>query len=81
MFLTRTTTIMHFFFLSHLAFLIIGSHIVSNSVKFHEGSWVQQTPVEGRRTYRPKHCGNNNKDEDNSPKTLKDKNQQVSSQI
>ena len=25
---------------------------------------------EGRRTYRPKHCGNNNKDEDNSPKTL-----------
>ena len=28
----------------------------------------------------PKHCGNNNKDEDNSPKTLNDKNQQASSQ-
>ena len=27
-----------------------------------------------------KRCGNNNKDEDNSPKTLNDKNQQVSSQ-
>ena len=32
------------------------------------------------RTYRPKPCGNNNKDEDNSPKTLNDKNQQASSQ-
>ena len=40
----------------------------------------QQTPEEGRRTYRPKRCGNNNKDEDNSPKTLNDKNQQASSQ-
>ena len=40
------------------------------SSKFHEG----------RRTYRPKHCGNNNKDEDNSPKTLNDKNHQASSQ-
>ena len=27
--------------------------------------------------YRPKHCGNNNKNEDNSPKTLNDKNQQA----
>ena len=33
---------------------------------------VRQTP-EGRRTYRPKRCGNSNKDEDNSPKTLNDK--------
>ena len=33
----------------------------------------------GRRTYRPKRCGNNNKDEDNSPKNLNDKNQQASS--
>ena len=31
-------------------------------------------------TYRPKRCGNNNKDEDNSRKTLNDKNQQASSQ-
>ena len=46
-----------------------------HSSKFHEDSGVQQTPEEGRRTYRPKHCGNNNKDEDNSPKTLNDKNQ------
>ena len=40
------------------------------SSKFHEGSRVQQTPEEGRRTYRLKRCGNNNKDEDNSLKTL-----------
>ncbi len=50
------------------------------SLKFHEGSRVRQTPEEGRRTYWPKHCGNNNKDEDNSPKTLNDKNHQASSQ-
>ena len=43
------------------------------SFKFHEGSRVQQTPVEARRTYQLKRCGNNNKDEDNSPKTLNDK--------
>ena len=36
------------------------------SSKFREGTRVQQTPEEGR-------CGNNNKDEDNSPKTLNDK--------
>ena len=45
-----------------------------------EGFRVRQTPEEGRRIYRPKRCGNNNKDEDNSPKTLNDKNQQASSQ-
>ena len=50
------------------------------SSKFREGSRVQQTPEKGCRTYRPKHCENNNKDEDNSPKTLNDKNHQVSSQ-
>ena len=38
------------------------------SSKFREGSRVRQTPEEGRRTYNPKRCGNN--DEDNSPKTL-----------
>ena len=43
------------------------------SSKFSEGSRVRQTPEEGRRTYRPKRCGNNNKDEDNSPKILNDK--------
>ena len=43
------------------------------SSKFSEGFRVRQTPEEGRRTYRLKHCGNNNKDEDNSPKTLNDK--------
>ena len=48
--------------------------------KFRVGSRVRQTPEEGWRTYRPKRCGNNNKDEDNSPKTLNDKNQQASSQ-
>ena len=50
------------------------------SSKFREGSRVRQTPEEGWRTYQPKHCGNNNKDEDDSPKTLNDKNQQASSQ-
>ena len=50
------------------------------SSKFRVGSRVRQTLEEGRRTYRPKHCGNNNKDEGNSPKTLNDKNHQASSQ-
>ena len=43
------------------------------SSKFRVGSRVQQTPEEGCRTYRLKRCGNNNKDEDNSSKTLNDK--------
>ena len=50
------------------------------SLKFREGSRVRQTPQESRRTYRPKRCGNDNKDEDNSPKTPNDKNHQASSQ-
>ena len=44
------------------------------SLKFREGSRVRQTPEEGLGTYRLKRCGNNNKDEVNSPKTLNDKN-------
>ena len=43
-----------------------------HSSKLRLGSRVRQTPEEGRRTYRLKRCGNNNKDEDNSPKTLND---------
>ena len=43
------------------------------SSKFREGSRVRQTPEEGQRTYQPKRCGNNNKDEDNSPKNLNDR--------
>ena len=50
------------------------------SSKFCEGSRVWQTPEYGRRTYRPKRCGDNNNVEDNSPKTLNDKNHQDSSQ-
>ena len=50
------------------------------SSKFREGSRVRQTPEEGQRIYRPKRCGNNNKDEDNSLKNPNDKNQQASSQ-
>ena len=42
------------------------------SSKFHVGSWVWQKAEEGRRTYQPKCSGNNNKDEDNSLKTLND---------
>ena len=45
-----------------------------HSSKFHEGSQVLLTPEEGWRTYQPKRCGNNNKDEDNSPKILDNKN-------
>ena len=45
-----------------------------HSSKFHEGSQVQQTPEEGQRTYQLKHCENNNKDEDNSPRNLNNKN-------
>ena len=29
------------------------------SSRFRTGSRVQQTPEEGRKTYRPKRCGNN----------------------
>ncbi len=50
------------------------------SSKLREGSRCRQTPEEGWRTYRPKLCGNNDKEEDNSPKTLNDKNHQASSQ-
>ena len=53
-----------------------GNHYRFNkgrSSKFREGSRVRQTPEEGWRSYQLKHCGNNNKDEDNSPKTLNDK--------
>ena len=46
----------------------------ARSSKFRESSQVRQTPEEGRRTYQPKRCGNNNKDEDNCPKTLNDEN-------
>ena len=45
-----------------------------HSSKFREGSCVRQTHEEGQRTYQTKHCENNNEDEDNSPKTLNDKN-------
>ena len=42
--------------------------------KFRFSSRVrQETLEEGRRTYRPKCCEYNNKDEDNCPKTLNDK--------
>ena len=51
-----------------------------HNLKFRVGSRVQQTPEEGQRTYQPKCCGNNNKDQDNSPKTLIDKYHQASSQ-
>ena len=48
------------------------------SSKFREGSRVRQLPG-GRRTYRTKRSGNKNKDEDDSPKKLNDKNHQASS--
>ena len=51
-----------------------------HSSKFRVGFRVRQTPEEGGSTYRPEHCGNNNEDKDNSPKTHNDKNHQASSQ-
>ena len=47
---------------------------IKDVVRSSRGSRVRQTPEKGRGTYRPKRCRNNNKDEDNSPKTLNDKN-------
>ena len=40
--------------------------------KIRVGSRVRQTPEEGSRIYRLKRYGNNDKDKDNSPKTLND---------
>ena len=43
--------------------------------KFHAGSQVRQTPEEDQRTYWPKCCEYKIKDDDNSQKTLNDKNE------
>ena len=43
------------------------------SSKVRVGCRIRQTPREGRRIYRSQRRENNNKDEDNSPKTLNDK--------
>ena len=51
------------------------------SSKFLVGSRVQQTPEEAKRTYRPKRWRNNNKDEDNSPKTVNDKKVEAKTKI
>ena len=46
--------------------------------RFSVGSRVrQETPEEGRKTRRPKHCEHNNKVENDSLKTLNDKNHQT----
>ena len=51
------------------------------NLRFCVGSWVQhETPEESWRIHQPKYCEYNNKDEDYSPNTLNDKNDQVSSQ-
>ena len=48
---------------------------------FHVGSRVwHEKPKENWKMHRPKCCEYNNKDEDNSPNTLNDKNYQASSQ-
>ena len=49
-------------------------------LKFRVGCRIQQTPEEGWRTYWLKRCEYSNKDEDNSPKTLNNKNHQALSQ-
>ena len=49
-------------------------------LKFHVGFWFrQETSEEGWRTHLPKRCEYNDKDEDNSPKTLNDKNESICS--
>ena len=49
--------------------------------KFRGGSRLrQEIPEEGRRAHRPKHCTDNNGDEDNSPNNPNNTNQQASSQ-
>ena len=50
------------------------------SSKNGAGSRDCKTPEEGRKTYRPKSCGNN-KNDDNSQKTHDDKNQASSKKI
>ena len=45
-----------------------GSQVRKGVSRIREDSRIrQEIPEEGRRTYRPKHCVDNNKDEDNSP--------------
>ena len=47
--------------------------------KFHVGSLVlQETLEEHRRVHQVKHCEYNNKDEENCPNTLNDKNEEAS---
>ena len=48
--------------------------------KLHVGSRIrQETPKEGRRTYRPKRWEYNNKDQNSCLKNMKDKYHKVSS--
>ena len=59
--------------LSHTRYLIHDPYGLNKGCgsKLQVGFWVpQKTPEEGQRTHRLKHCEYNNKDEDNSPKTL-----------
>ena len=49
------------------------------SSKFREVPEFDKHLKKAGRTYRPKRYEYNNKDEDNSPKTLNDKNHQASS--
>ena len=60
--------------LNHVIYLI---HVGRNSVY---SSRVQESPEEGRRTHQPKRSEYNNKDEDDSPRTLTDKIHRASSQ-
>ena len=53
---------------------IVWKPLTIKIIKFLLRNLETQTPEEVRWTYQPKRCGNNNKDEDNSPKTLNDKN-------
>ena len=55
-------------------FVIVTKQIIIKLVESFLCPDKQVTPEESRSTQRPKRCEKNNKDEDNSPKTLPDKN-------
>ena len=66
---------LHFYLVTFNRIRISNLHELNkgHGSKFHVGSWVWQIPEEGKKTYQAKHSKYNNKEEDNSPKTLNDK--------
>ena len=61
-----------------IVFIFIVISITFQSICPPAGGHIDRKEKQGRGIYRPKRCGNNNKD--NNPKILNDKNHQASSQ-